>query len=293
MQTDEVEEKWDIEIKPKPKLLDIDLREIWKYRDLVTQTVRKDFVSAYKQTVIGPLWHLVDPLITTLTYVFIFGAIAGISTDGLPRILFYLPGIILWTLFSNSLLSASSTFSSNAGIFGKVYFPRLTMPIASAINSYISFGFQFLFFLVLVVAYLLLGADIRITWYALLTPMLAAVVTMLGIGLGTLLAPVTTRYRDLSKLLSASMRILMFATPIIYPLSKVYAKYPSLDHISPRWFVEANPMTTLVEVFRYIWLGTGSFTATHIVYVCILTAVALFLGVLVFNRSEKMMMDMV
>ena len=279
------EETWDIEITAKPGLLDVDLRELWSYRDLVAQFVRRDFVGAYKQTVLGPLWHLLEPLVTTITYAIIFGAIAQISTNGLPRIWFYMSGLTLWTLFSNTLLSGSSTFASNAGVFGKVYFPRLVVPIASTINNMIAFAFQFSLLLVLIVVYYVAGADIRITWYALLTPVVILMVGLLGYGLGILVSPLVTHYRDLGKLLSVSMKLLMFATPIIYPLSKVSERY--------RWIMELNPMATVVEMFRYIWFGVGTFSPTSLVYTGLFTLVVAVWGSLVFSKGEKTAMDIV
>jgi len=280
------EENWDIEIKARPGLLDIDLKEIWQYRDLLWQFVRRDFVSAYKQTILGPLWHLAEPLVTTLTYAFIFGSVFNMSTNGMPRILFYLPGIALWTLFSNNLLSTAGTFNANAGIFGKVYFPRLIVPLNVTINSLIAFGMQLLLFIILVVAYLVGGADIRVSWLAIFTPLLAILTALTGLGLGMLLASVTTKYRDLSKLVTVSMRLLMFATPIIYPLSKIPEKYKPI--------IEANPMTSIVETFRYVWIGgTATTSAGGLFYTILFMLVAVVWGALVFNRAEKVAMDAV
>lgn len=280
----DVPEHWDTEIKADPDILDIDLKELWRYRDLMMQFVRRDFVAVYKQTVLGPVWHFADPLATTLTYAFIFGFLFNLSTDGVPRILFYLPGIALWTLFSNNLLGTSGTFNANAQVFGKVYFPRLIVPIAATINSLIAFGMQLLLFVVLVLVYLSIGAGIRVSWLALLTPLLALETALLGLGLGMLLASVTTRYRDLQKLVTVSMRLLMFATPVIYPLSKIPGQY--------RWILSLNPMTSVVEAFRYVWVGgEAGFTPMTLVYSAGCTLVALVWGALVFNKAEKMAMD--
>lgn len=283
--TDSELEEWTLDVKSNPGLLDIDLKELWRYRDLLGLIIRRDFVSAYKQTILGPLWHLADPLVTTLTYAFIFGGIAKLSTDGLPRILFYLPGITLWTFFANSLLGTSGTFNANAGVFGKVYFPRLVMPISAVISSLIAFGFQLILFLGLVLFYHLQGTSIQTTWYALLTPVLALMTGGIGLGVGMLLASVTTKYRDLTKLVSVSMRLLMFATPVIYPLSKVPEKY--------RWIIELNPMTSIVETFRYIWLGAGSVNEASLIYSAVFMLVTVTWGALVFNKAEKIAMDSV
>ncbi|QHT69577.1 ABC transporter permease [Rhodocytophaga rosea] len=277
------EEDWTMEIKSNPGLLDINLKELWRYRDLITLIVRRDFVSAYKQTILGPVWHLAEPMVTTLTYAFIFGAIANISTDGLPRILFYLSGIMLWTYFSNCLLNTSGTFNANAGIFGKVYFPRLVMPITTTISGMIAWGLQFMLFIVLVLFYLYKGENIHINIYALLTPLLLLMIAGTGLGLGMLFSSVSNKYRDFRKLLNVSMRLLMFATPIIYPLSKVPDKYKSI--------ILLNPMTPIVESFRYGWLGIGNFSWSNLGYSFIIMLLALVAGILAFNRVEKIAMD--
>lgn len=276
---------WTLDIQANPRLLDIDLKELWRYRDLIGLIVRRDFVAAYKQTILGPLWHLTEPLVTTLTYAFIFGAVAKISTDGLPRILFYLPGITLWTFFSNTLMNTAGTFNANAGIFGKVYFPRLVMPIATGLSSLIALGLQFALFVVLVLVYYAAGTDIRVTPYALATPLLVLLAGGIALGMGMLLSSVTTRYRDLHKLVQVSMRVLMFATPIIYPLSQVPARY--------LWIIHLNPMTSVVETFRYVWLGTGNFSWGNLLYSAAFMAVTVVWGGLVFNRAEKVAMDSV
>jgi lipopolysaccharide transport system permease protein len=276
-------EEWTMEIKSNPGLLDLNLKELWRYRDLISLIVKRDFVSAYKQTVLGPLWHFAEPMVTTLTYAFIFGGIANISTDGLPRILFYLSGIMLWTYFANCLLNTSGTFNANAHIFGKVYFPRLVMPITTTISSMIALGMQFILFILLVLFYYMRGENIQTNSYALLTPVLALIVAGTGLGLGMLLSSVTNKYRDLQKLVNVSMRLLMFATPIIYPLSKVPDKYKPI--------IMLNPMTAIVETFRYGWLGTGSFSWNNLGYSLGFMLVALSLGILAFNRVQKTAMD--
>ena len=274
-----------MDIQANPRLLDIDLKELWRYRDLISLIVRRDFVAAYKQTVLGPLWHLTEPLVTTLTYAFIFGLVARISTDGLPRILFYLPGITLWTFFSNTLMNTAGTFNANAGIFGKVYFPRLVMPIATVLSNLIALGLQFALFVVLVLVYYAAGTSIRVTPYALATPLLVLLAGGIALGMGTLLSSVTTKYRDLHKLVQVSMRLLMFGTPIIYPLSQVSEQY--------RWLLQLNPMTSVVETFRYVWLGTGNFSWGNLLYSAACMVVTMIWGALVFNRAEKVAMDSV
>jgi lipopolysaccharide transport system permease protein len=275
----------DLVTDSNPGWLELNLKELWRYRDLIGLMVRRDFVSAYKQTVLGPLWHLTEPLVTALTYAFIFGSIANISTDGMPRILFYLAGIFLWTFFSNGLLTVSGSFSSNAHLYGKVYFPRLAIPIANIINGMIAFGMQFLLFLAIMAFYYVGGTDIRISSLALLTPVLILMTAGLAMGLGMLLSSVTTRYQDLRKLVGVSMRLLMFATPIIYPMSKVPEQY--------QWIIRLNPMTSIVESFRYGWLGSGSFSPGNLSYSFAFMIGALLLGALAFNRAEKTAMDTV
>jgi lipopolysaccharide transport system permease protein len=279
------DEAWTIDIQANPGLFDINFRELWRYRDLIGLIVRRDFVSSYKQTVLGPLWHLTEPLVTTLTYAFIFGLVAKISTEGMPRILFYLPGITLWTFFANGLLQTAGTFSANAGVFGKVYFPRLVAPLATILTNMISLGLQMALFLVLVAVYYAQGAPIRPTPYVLLTPLLVLLTAGLALGLGTLLSSVTVKYRDLQKLVNVSMRLLMFATPIIYPLSEVSGW--------ARRVILLNPMTPIVEAFRSSWLGTGSFSWGHLAYSAGLMVIVLGWGLLVFNRAEKVAMDSV
>jgi len=276
---------WDMDIQSNPSLLDVNFRELWRYRDLLFLIVRRDFVAAYKQTVLGPIWHLTEPLVTTLTYAFIFGLVANISTDGLPRILFYLPGITLWMFFSNTLIHVAGTFNANAGVFGKVYFPRLVVPIAMVCTNLIALGLQFVMFVVLILVYYLSGVNVQVTPYALCTPLLVLMVGGLALGLGMLLSSVTTRYRDLQKLVQVTMRLMMFGTPIIYPLSKVSEQY--------QWIIRLNPMTPLVETFRYVWLGTGVFSWGNMFYSATIMLVSLVWGGLVFNRAEKVAMDSV
>jgi lipopolysaccharide transport system permease protein len=276
-------EEWTMEIKSNPGWFDLNLKELWRYRDLIVLIVRRDFVSAYKQTVLGPIWHFAEPMVTTLTYAFIFGGIANISTDGLPRILFYLSGIMLWTYFSNTLLSTSGTFNLNAHIFGKVYFPRLVMPITSSISGMIGFLMQFVLFILLVGFYYLRGENIETNLYALLTPILVLMIAGIGLGMGMVLSSLTNKYRDIQKLVNVSMRLLMFATPIIYPLSKVPDKYKPI--------IVLNPMTSIVESFRYGWLGTGTFVWSNLLYSFLFMLTALTGGILAFNRTQKTAMD--
>jgi lipopolysaccharide transport system permease protein len=278
-------EEWTMEIKSNSGLFELNLKELWRYRDLIGLIVKRDFVSAYKQTILGPFWHLAEPLITTFTYAFIFGGVANISTDGLPRILFYLSGIMLWTYFSSSLISTAGTFNTNANIFGKVYFPRLVMPISSTISGVIAFGMQFSLFLLFVGFYYVRGENIYTNAYVWLTPVLVLMIAGLGLGIGTILSSVTRKYKDIYKLVMVSMRLLMFASPVIYPLSKVPDKY--------KWIIALNPMTSIIESFRYGWLGIGSFSWSGLLYSFVVMVIVLIAGIIIFNQAEKNAIDTV
>ena len=277
------DENWTMEIKSNPGLLDLNLKELWRYRDLITLIVRRNFVSVYKQTILGPFWHLAEPMVTTLIYALIFGGVVNISTDGLPRILFYLSGIMLWGYFSSSLTGSAGTFNANAGIFGKVYFPRLVMPISTTISGAIAFGMQFFLFLLFVAYYTFKGENIHISAYIWLTPVLLLIIAGMGLGLGMLLTAATRKYKDVSKLVNVSIRLMMFTAPVIYPLSKVPAEY--------RWIIKFNPMTPIIEAFRFAWLGFGSFSWQALGYSFMFMIVVLIPGIIVFNRVEKNAID--
>jgi lipopolysaccharide transport system permease protein len=278
-------EKWDLVIKPQSGLFEINLREIWSYRDLLILLVRRDFVATYKQTILGPIWFFLQPILTTLTFVIIFGRIAGLSPEGVPIILFYLAGITLWTYFSESLNKTATVFRDNASIFGKVYFPRLVMPISIIVSNLVKLGIQFLLFLLFWVYFLLFKGGVHPNLYILLTPVLFILLGLLGLGFGMMISAMTTKYRDLALLLAFGTQLLMYATPIIYPLSKVGPKY--------RWILELNPMSAIVEAFRYAFLGQGSFTWQSMLYSAGVTAVVVFLGAMIFNKVEKSFMDTV
>jgi lipopolysaccharide transport system permease protein len=278
-------EEWTMEIKANSGLFDLNLKELWRYRDLIGLIVKRDFVSVYKQTILGPFWHLAEPLITTLTYAFIFGGVANISTDGLPRILFYLSGIMLWTYFSTCLVNTAGTFNTNAGIFGKIYFPRMVMPMASTISGFIAFGMQFLLFLLFVVFYYIKGQNIQTNSYVWITPLLVLMIAGLGLGIGTILSSVTRKYKDIYKFVMVSMRLLMFASPVIYPLSNVPAQY--------KWVINLNPMTPIIEAFRFSWLGIGSFSWSGLGYSFVFMSAALLAGIIIFNQAEKNAIDTV
>ncbi|MFN8207214.1 MAG: ABC transporter permease [Bacteroidales bacterium] len=278
-------ESWDLIIRPKRGLLDIDLREIWRYRDLVMLFVRRDFVARYKQTILGPLWFLIQPILTTLMFTIIFGRLAGISTDGLPPLLFYLAGTVAWTYFAACLNATSNTFIANAGIFGKVYFPRLTVPLSIVISNLIQFAIQFLLLAAVMLFYYVSGTPVRINSYVLLIPYLVLLMALMGLGFGIIISSLTTKYRDLTNLVAFGMQLWMYATPVIYPLSVIPEKY--------KIYIMANPVTPIVETFRFSLLGSGTVSAGMLWYATLFTLIILALGVVMFNRVEKSFMDVV
>ncbi len=278
-------ENWSLIIKPKRHLLDINLREVWRYRDLISLFVRRDFVSKFKQTILGPLWFVINPLFTTFMYFIVFSKIANLSTDGLPPILFYLSGIVAWQYFANCLNSTANTFVANAGIFGKVYFPRLVTPISVVISNLIQFGIQFLLFAVIYVYYLAQGIDIQPNAYALLIPVLIVMMALMGLGFGIIISSLTTKYRDLINLIGFGVQLWMYVTPVIYPTSMLSEKY--------KMFILANPLTSIIETFRYGLLGEGTVDWAHLAYSGGFTLFVLALGIVLFNKVEQTFMDTV
>lgn len=278
-------EDWDLVIRAKSGWFDLHLKELWRYRDLVMLFVRRDFVSTYKQTILGPLWFIIQPLLTTLTFTLLFGNIAKLSTDGLPKILFYLSGITAWNYFSDCLMKTSETFNANSNLFGKVYFPRLAVPISIVLSNLIKFGIQLGLFLCFYVYFLAAGAAIHPNKALLLMPALILLMAALGLGSGIIVSSLTTRYRDLRFLVQFGTQLLMYGTPVIFPLSRLPQQY--------RWIMLANPMTPVIETFRYAFLGTGSFSWTLLGVSAAVTFAILALGVLLFNHVEKTFMDTV
>lgn len=273
-------------IRPKTSWLDLHLRDLWRYRDLLFLFVKRDFVSMYKQTILGPLWFIIQPILTTFMFVIIFDRVAGIPTDGAPPALFYLSGLVIWNYFSTCLTKTATTFTTNAAIFGKVYFPRLIVPLSNVMSSLITFGIQLGILLVIMgYFYFFLEADIRFNGYVLLIPFLLVLIAGLGLGWGIIISSLTTKYRDLAHLVTFGVQLLMYATPIIYPLSFLSGKYKAI--------ILANPITPLVEVFRYALLGVGEFSLWFLVYSFLSTFFTLLVGVLIFNRVEKSFMDVV
>ena len=278
-------EEWTEIIEPRTNLLDLGLKDVWRYRDLVMLFVRRDFVSTYKQTILGPLWFFIQPLLTTLTFIVIFGNIAQLSTDGLPMLAFYLAGVTVWNYFAQTLTATSTVFTTNAAIFGKVYFPRLTMPLSIVISNLVRFGIQFALFFVVWVYYLVIGSNIQPNAYMVLAPLLIVVMGLLSLGLGMIFSALTTKYRDLAMLLTFGVQLLMYATPVIYPLSSISAKY--------KWLILANPMSSIVETFRYGFLGSGTFSWAYLGYSLAFTLVILFIGTIIFNKVQKSFTDTV
>lgn len=281
------QEEWTEVIQPRTRLLDLGLADVWRYRDLVMLFVRRDFVSTYKQTVLGPIWFFIQPLLTTLTYVIIFGNVAKLSTDGLPQMVFYMSGITIWNYFAQTLISTSTVFRDNAGMFGKVYFPRLTMPLSIVISNLVRFAIQLGLFLAIWLYYLLKGgSNIHPNWAIALTPLLVMEMGLLSLGLGMIFSALTTKYRDLAMLLAFGVQLLMYATPVIYPLS-------SITNSKYRLLIQANPMTPIVETFRYAFLGSGAFSWATLGYSLLVTLVMLLAGTIVFNRVQKSFTDTV
>jgi lipopolysaccharide transport system permease protein len=278
-------ENWDLIITPRKKWYDLQLGDVWRYRDLIALFVRRDFVSRYKQTILGPLWFLIQPLLTSVVFTVIFGNIAQLPTDGLPQLLFYMSGNVLWGYFSNCLTSTSNTFVANARLFGKVYFPRLVMPISTVISNLITFAIQFVFFLAFYLYFFLSGADITLTLWALSLPLLILLMAGLGLGFGIIISSLTTKYRDLSYLVSFGVSLWMYATPVIIPVSSIPERW--------RWVVDVNPVTPIIETFRAGFLGAGDASWARLGYSAAFMLVVMFIGVVIFNRVEKTFIDTV
>jgi lipopolysaccharide transport system permease protein len=285
MQHDDALREWDLVIEPQSSLLELNLKDVWRYRDLLWLLVKRDFVSFYKQTILGPLWFFIQPLFTTIIFTFIFGNLAGLSTDGLPQPLFYMAGITAWNYFADCLTKTSTVFRDNANIFGKVYFPRLIMPLSIVVSNLVRFGVQMLLFFMMIGYYAFTGADFHLNAYVLLFPILVLMMALLGLGLGLIITALTTKYRDLAFLITFGVQLMMYATTVIYPLSAAPAAY--------KWVIELNPMTGIIEAFRYGFLGEGSLTLQTLGYSVIFTLVSLVLGVIIFNKTEKTFVDTV
>ena len=279
------EAEWTLAIRPRRHWWDLRLGELWGSRELVMLFVWRDFVSLYKQTILGPLWYVVQPLLTTVVFTVIFGRIAGLSTEGVPQFLFYMAGTITWTYFATSLTKTSQTFIVNAAVFGKVYFPRMSVPVSVVISNLISFAIQLVLFLGFLVYFAWKGAAIHPSAYLVFLPFLVVLMAAMGLGFGISVSALTTRYRDLQYLVAFGTQLAMYLTPIVYPLSSV--------HGAMRWLVLANPMTAVVETFRLGFFGVGTVTAGMLLYSTAFTLVLFTVGTLLFNRVERTFMDTV
>jgi lipopolysaccharide transport system permease protein len=280
------DENWDIEITPKTSLFSLGLKDVWQYRDLLVLLVRRDFVSFYKQTILGPLWFFVQPIITILIYNLVFNNLANIGTDNIPGPIFYLAGTILWNYFADCLTKTSTVFKDNSAMLGKVYFPRLIMPLSIIFSNLIRFGVQFILFVLLIVIYSFNGTSISPNAYILLFPLLIIMIAALGLGLGMIISAVTTKYRDLAFVVSFGVPLLMYTTTVIYPLSKAITKYPAYS-----WIIKFNPITAIIEAFRYGFLGKGSFSWLLLSYSSAVTLIILLTGIVIFNKVEKTFVD--
>ena len=279
------EQQWDMVIKPKTGWFDIDLQEIWRYRDLVFMFVMRDFITVYKQTILGPLWYIIQPLFTTVVFTIIFGKVAKIPTDSLPPFLFYLSGTVIWGYFASTLTSTSNTFNNNAHIFGKVYFPRLTVPLATVLVNFLQFFIQLALFLSFYLYFRLQGAPVQLTGWLLLLPVLLLQMALLSLGLGILFSSMTTKYKDLRFAMSFLVQLWMYATPVVYPLSQI-----------PDWLLSwyvLNPMAPIVESFRLMFFGVSSVQLSQIIISWLITLFLLLAGVVLFSRIEKTFMDTV
>ena len=278
------EESWDLIIKPRNKLLDVRLKELWRYRDLLMMFVKRDFVTYFKQTILGPIWFFIQPIFTTFIYVFIFSNLAGIPTDGIPSPVFYLSGIIAWSYFSECMLKTSNVFRENAGMFGKIYFPRLIMPLSIVISSLLKFGVQLSLLLLMILYYVLTGsATFSPTWNILLFPVLLFLMALQGLGFGMIVSALTTKYRDLSLLVGFIVPLLMYSTPVVYPLSTIGGNLKLL--------ISLNPMTPIIEGIRLGFFGQGIFDIYSLIYACVISIMVLLFGVLVFNKVSKTFVD--
>ena len=285
MELKSTNEEWTLILRPQRSWLDLRLGELWQYRDLILLFVWRDFVAYYKQTILGPLWYLIQPILTTVVFTVIFGNIAQLSTDGLPPFLFYLAGNTVWGYFAACVQNTANTFTGNASIFGKVYFPRLTIPISVVLSNMISFAIRFVVFLVFWGYYLSIGADIHPNWWILSLPLLVILMAGIGLGVGIIVSSLTTKYRDLQQLVGFGVQLVMYATPVIYPISSIQRNW--------QWLLLINPMTPVIELFRYSFLGVSSLDPAYILYSLAFTVVILVVGVLVFNHVESTFMDTV
>jgi len=281
-------EHWDIIIKPREKGFNLKLKEVWAYRDLLYMYVKRDFIATYKQTVLGPAWFFIQPIFTTLIFMLVFTGIAQISTDGLPPMLFYMAGNVFWAYFSDCLTRSSSTFSANASVFSRVYFPRLVVPLSGLASALIRFFIQLFMFFGFYLYYVLAGYNISMNMYALLFPLLLFILAGIGFGFGIIISSITIKYRDLNILFSFAVGLLMYITPVIYPLSAIPERYSQF-----KWIIQLNPLSSVMETFRYGFLGEGSFSWLALGYSLVFTIVISVIGIVTFNKVERRFVDII
>lgn len=277
--------KWDLVIESDRALLDVRLNQLFRYKDLLLLFIKRDIAVVYKQTILGPIWFFIQPILTTVIYVFVFGNVANLSTDGIPKPLFYLSGIIIWNYFADCFLQTSDTFVQNAAVFGKVYFPRLISPLSVIISNLLKFLIQFLLFLILYIYFLTNNNPITPQVQIVFLPFYLLMMSMLGLGFGLIFSSLTTKYKDLKFLIQFGVQLLMYATPVIYPLSTIPDKY--------QFYFKLNPITHIIEAFKYSFIGVGHFSYMGLLYSFFIITVILFLGILIFNKTEKNFMDTV
>lgn len=276
-------DKWDVNITSKNKFLNLNFKEIWRYKDLMMMFVKRDVITIYKQTILGPIWFLVQPVMTMLVFMFVFGNIANISTDGLPHSLFYLSGIILWNYFSECFIQTSDTFLQNSEIFGKVYFPRFIIPMSKSISGLLKFLIQFLLFFLIYCYYFFVEKLVSPTIFVAIIPLIVLVVAGYGLGFGLIFSSLTSKYRDVKFLMQFGVQLLMFSTPIIYPLSSLKGNV--------LFIMKMNPFTHVFEAFKYAFLGKGAVSFYGLIYSFLFMLIVLFIGIIYFNKTEKNFMD--
>lgn len=281
-------EKWDIVIERQRSLFRLDLNELWRYKDLLMMYIKRDIVTFYKQTILGPLWFFIQPLFTTIMFMFVFGGIAGIPTDGVPQAVFYMAGLLCWNYFADCLNKCADTFNANQHIFGKVYFPRLVVPLSIILSNLLKLAIQFLLFLGIYAYYWAIGAEVSMNLYVLLLPLLIIMLGGLGLGFGLIISSLTTKYRDLRFLITFGVQLWMYATPIIYPLSVMKE-----NHSQYMWLILANPITAITETFKYGFTGEGTFSWLYLAYSFVFTIVIMLWGMITFNRVQRSFMDVI
>ncbi|CAM3645866.1 ABC transporter permease [Flavobacterium gelidilacus] len=282
------QEEWLFEIKPKNNFFSLNLKEVWQYRDLLLLFVNRDIVTVYKQTVLGPLWYLIQPLFTSIIFTIIFNNVAGIQTGSIPPFLFNLAGIMVWNYFTSCLNDTSDTFKKNASIFGKVYFPRIIVPLSIVVSNLVKFGIQFLIFVAFYIYYVFNGMELQLSSITLFFPLLVVLMGFLGLGLGMIISSLVTKYRDLSFLVGFGVQLLMYLSAVMYPMALLKEKLPSFG-----WLIEYNPLAYIVETSRYLLLKEGTISGFGMLYTVVITFVIVVVGLLIFNKTEKSFIDTV